>query len=66
MNTHTFRKSHGSPQGWCGAEIDEYLSACDSRLATIHMMERVADFIQKNPKATKAELAAAIKGGAAR
>ncbi|WP_151775780.1 hypothetical protein [Streptomyces abyssomicinicus] len=24
-----FRQVHGDPTGWCGAEFDEYLSACD-------------------------------------
>lgn len=38
-----FRADHGTPTGWCGAEIDEYLDGCLATLptpapATVHLL----------------------------
>ncbi|WP_330435533.1 hypothetical protein OIC43_31050 [Streptomyces sp. NBC_00825] len=34
MTLNEFRAEHGDPQDWCSAEIDEYLSVCDTVEAT--------------------------------
>lgn len=37
-----FRKEHGDPVAWCGAEFDEYLAVCDRSKDTAERLERAA------------------------
>jgi hypothetical protein len=39
---YTFVQKHGDPAGWCGAEFDEYLTACDRARDTVQRLERAA------------------------
>ncbi|MFD8851841.1 hypothetical protein [Streptomyces sp. NPDC059604] len=63
MTLTQFRALHGDPQGWCGPEIEEYLTECD-RVEAIHTrLDRAAEFIEANPGATSSQIIAAFKGG---
>jgi hypothetical protein len=63
MTLAQFRAVHGDPQGWCGPEIDEYLSGCDRVEAIRTRLARAAKFIDENPGATSAQIIDAYKGG---
>ncbi|MFI1867377.1 hypothetical protein [Streptomyces jumonjinensis] len=64
MTPAEFRAAHGDPQSWCGAEVDEYLVACDGIGAIRARLERTAAYIDAHPGATSAEILAVFKGGA--
>ncbi|MGW1845756.1 hypothetical protein [Streptomyces sp. NPDC001966] len=47
MTLNEFRAKHGDPQDWCSAEIDEYLSGCDTveAMYTLGLDRRVAHLV---------------------